>query len=320
MLFHNYEYFLAIVEAKTISAAAEELFITQSALSKYLKRLEAALGTELFLRTGASLSLTYAGEQYLKTAQAIRQQEYDFRRVLEEIKRENRDSLSVGVSRWRSGYVLSKFLPAFQVAYPKIELNINVESSATILQNLQDQKTDIGILSLGLVQGNPSFQSDPLFEENLLLGANRSHPLVRKLVGEGMFAGYSIAERRYPAITLNDVRDEEFLMLENGRSDTKQIMDLFRSRGIVPRVSKHVHNVNSLLFGVASSMAFAFIPETGIANSVLPKEVVFLSLGADTVRVPVMAVTRARQGQPRITQEALEILRDVFHPGEPGKS
>ena len=312
MLFHNYEYFLTIVEKKTISAAADRLYITQSALSKYLKRLETMLGTQLFTRTNTTMSLTYAGEQYLSTAQKILQQEQAFRKTLEEIRRKDRGSLSIGVSRWRSGYVLSKFLPAYQIANPKVELNINVENSTTILRDLEEKKIDVGILSLGLIQGNQEYASALVFEENLLLAANRAHPLIRRLMSEGIFAAYSIHHRRYPVISMEDVRNEEFILLENTRSETRQIMDLFNQHDITPRISKNAQNINSLLFGVASSTTFAFIPETGVLNNVLPEDVVFLSLGPDTIRVPVMAVTQVDQVDRSIPQGAVEILRDVF--------
>ena len=64
MVFRNYEYFAAIVEAGSLTRAAEQLYISQPSLSQYVKRLEANLGVELFDRSTSPLRLTYTGERY----------------------------------------------------------------------------------------------------------------------------------------------------------------------------------------------------------------------------------------------------------------
>ena len=63
MVLHNYEYFVAIVEAGSLTKAAEHLYVSQPSLSQYLKRLEASLGVELFDRSTSPLRLTYTGER-----------------------------------------------------------------------------------------------------------------------------------------------------------------------------------------------------------------------------------------------------------------
>ena len=65
------EYIVTISEEKNISRAAEKLFVTQSALSQALKKLESDLGTELFERINHSVKLTAAGEVYVQAAKEI---------------------------------------------------------------------------------------------------------------------------------------------------------------------------------------------------------------------------------------------------------
>ena len=66
MIFPNYEYFLRIAEYENISKAAESLYISQPSLSKYLKKLEESVGTELFERKQSSLRLTDGGRAFLE--------------------------------------------------------------------------------------------------------------------------------------------------------------------------------------------------------------------------------------------------------------
>ena len=62
---NNFEYFLKIVETRSITKAAEGLYISQPSLSKYLKRLENSIGAQLFLRDSYPLKLSQIGEEYL---------------------------------------------------------------------------------------------------------------------------------------------------------------------------------------------------------------------------------------------------------------
>ena len=67
----DYEYIVAIAEKGGISKAADHLFITQSALTKFLQRTEQKLGMELFVRKGKQFLLTEAGQRYVEIGRAI---------------------------------------------------------------------------------------------------------------------------------------------------------------------------------------------------------------------------------------------------------
>ena len=63
MMFRNYEFFVAIAEAGSLTRAAEILYVSQPSLSQYLRRLESELGVELFNHRTSPLKLTYTGER-----------------------------------------------------------------------------------------------------------------------------------------------------------------------------------------------------------------------------------------------------------------
>ena len=75
MILPNYSYFLQIADCKSISRAAESLYISQPALTKYLRKLEEELGVQLFERRQGTLKITDAGQyfyEYVTRAQARR--------------------------------------------------------------------------------------------------------------------------------------------------------------------------------------------------------------------------------------------------------
>ena len=86
MFFKNYQYFLAIVEYGGLTRAAEALYISQPSLSKYLSRLEANLGVELFDHSASPLKLTYAGERYYDYVKRLQLMEQRLTREFEDIR------------------------------------------------------------------------------------------------------------------------------------------------------------------------------------------------------------------------------------------
>lgn len=93
----NLDHFAMIVECGSLTKAAERLFVSQSSLSQYLKRLEGSLGVALFDRGTTPMRLTYAGERYYAYVNQVRKMTQDIRRELIDVKEENRGRIRLGI-------------------------------------------------------------------------------------------------------------------------------------------------------------------------------------------------------------------------------
>ncbi|MDR1250081.1 MAG: LysR family transcriptional regulator, partial [Treponema sp.] len=102
LIFKDYEYFMTIIEEGGVSKAAEKLFISQSSVSKYLKRLEDNLGLQLFNRESYPLCLTEAGDLYFKYIKKIFEQEKEFLTHITELKEGTRGTIRIGIAFWHS--------------------------------------------------------------------------------------------------------------------------------------------------------------------------------------------------------------------------
>ena len=113
MFVKNPEYFLAIVKERSISKAADRLYLSQPYLSQYLAKLEANLGVTLLDRSHTPLRLTPAGEVF--HAYLERQNFLDQQLVsdLRDLKDKRRPVLHIGVSPWRGSTLLPDVLPEF---------------------------------------------------------------------------------------------------------------------------------------------------------------------------------------------------------------
>lgn len=122
MFVKNPEYFLAIVKERSISKAADRLYLSQPYLSQYLAKLEANLGVTLLDRSHTPLRLTAAGElfhAYLERQGYLdRQLESD----LQQLQEKKHQQLHIGVSTWRGSTLLPDILPRFAAKYPDVQV------------------------------------------------------------------------------------------------------------------------------------------------------------------------------------------------------
>ena len=115
----NPEYILEIARQQSVTRAAEKLFVTQSTLSQYLLKLEAELGTPLFLRDKNCLTPTDAGRIYLQAAQDIVRIQDATLSSIASLK--NEGCIRLGCSSWGLDLVANS-LPAFKERFPSITL------------------------------------------------------------------------------------------------------------------------------------------------------------------------------------------------------
>jgi DNA-binding transcriptional LysR family regulator len=161
MNFTNINYFLAIAEEGSISAAARKLFISQQSLSEQLKKMESEVGTPLFLRGNRRLTLTPAGERFYSGCKEITGL-YDC--ALTDIKditahRKNKITIAVPTAYTPAG--LAEFIAIFQETHKDFELVIVKRQHADIRQNMEG--IDLYLSPLPL---NPSLENHILLPED----------------------------------------------------------------------------------------------------------------------------------------------------------
>lgn len=116
------EYVIVIAQEKNLSKAAERLFISQPALSRFLGKLENELGTPLFERKNRQYIPTMAGELYLDTARKILRLQQQFDAELKSLIQTSRGVISMGITPGRGHTLLPHVLPAFREYFPDYEI------------------------------------------------------------------------------------------------------------------------------------------------------------------------------------------------------
>lgn len=212
-------YVRTIAEVGTISGAARRLYITQPSLSQMLKQIETEIGLPLFDRSVFPFKLTFAGERYLKAAEAMLAVEDKLNAELDSIKHENSGSIRLGMSVTRAVQVLPTVLSIFSKQYPNVTIELTECGSAVLEEMLQKGKIDLAMAAM---------------ETN---GTSLTYELIEKETF-GILAGRdsNIARRHYSGtpLILREARDDSFVYLNQNHSSRILQDKLFRKHGFTP--------------------------------------------------------------------------------------
>ncbi|MHC5374603.1 LysR family transcriptional regulator [Enterococcus sp. LJL120] len=143
MLFKQMNYFVTVVEKNSFTAAAEELFVSQSAISQQIQALEEELGVELLQRQHRKFTVTPAGDYFYREAKRVLA---DIDQVVSETQRIGEDDetqLNLGYLRVYSGQELHQAIAEFSETYPEVSINIVNGTHEELYQELRQNTVDV---------------------------------------------------------------------------------------------------------------------------------------------------------------------------------
>jgi DNA-binding transcriptional LysR family regulator len=137
--------FVAVAEQKSVTRAAEEVHLTQPAVSIQIKRLEGKIGMPLIEHIGKELHLTVAGEEVFDAAKDILERLSDLETSLNDLRGEVAGPLNIHVVS--SGkYFMPHLLGSFVRRYPKVEPRLEITNRAILLSSLAKNQSDLYIM------------------------------------------------------------------------------------------------------------------------------------------------------------------------------
>ena len=247
---HLLENIVAIADERSITRAAEKRFVTQSALNQQLQKLEAELGTPLFIRARGNWRPTEAGEVYLAAARQMLLLRRDAYRHIADCAEAQKRRLVVGLIPERGVEMFTSVYPAFHRAFPDMRVE-PVECNVTAMQRMISD----GSLDLGLATLTDAQQDDNVYhlmaEEEIVLAVPAGHPLA----GQG-----GVDWQEAPEVALERFADQPFVRIYQRSTLYGLTQPLFEEAGFEPQV----------LFSTASNLSKLRIVATGLACALVP--------------------------------------------------
>ncbi len=170
--------FLTVSETGSFSKAAEQLYLTQPAISKRVAGLESSLHTRLFDRLGRSVTLTEAGHILRRRARQIVQELDDSRREIANLSTEISGDLRMATSHHIGLHRLPPILREFTAQHPHVELDLSFVDSESALRAVEDGTLEIAVVTLP-IKNTPGINSETIWRDNLQFVAYSQHPLAQ---------------------------------------------------------------------------------------------------------------------------------------------
>ena len=235
------QYFVAVVEAGSMSAAAKTCLVSQSTISLSISELERALETQLFLRAGGSklLTLTDAGKQILGDVRRVLDQLDELQLTAHSLGQGLAGRLSIGCYRTLTPYILPRILQVFTAQYPAIELVWSEDSIVGLHEQLLHGECEVAVTyRMGDLA---PFDVHRLYtlRPHILL------PSTHRLAGESV-------------IRLAELEDEPFIMLDMPPS-VSLFTRHFEEAGVVPRVAMTTTSPESVRALVAGGRGYSML-------------------------------------------------------------
>ncbi|MCL2380524.1 MAG: LysR family transcriptional regulator [Treponema sp.] len=255
LIFKNYEYFKAVIEEGGVSKAAEKLFISQSSVSKYLKRLEDNIGHKLFSRKSYPLGLSEAGELYLKYINQIFALEREFRANIAEWKEDLRGEINIGIPFFHSAIFFPAILLEFNKKYPDIRIRAYERSPREITTMLDQGKIDLAVV-FQTAYNCEDIMFEHILSERILFFVNKSNAVVQDIHFDP-----NLEINRISSTEFLQFRNEPFVLIKKGHNSRHLVQNYFDKFNFKPNIVLETSNISTAVNLVKAKAAVTFVPE-----------------------------------------------------------
>ena len=256
-------YFVEIADSGSFSAAAERLFVAQSALSRQIKELETQLQTPLFERTARQPRLTAAGEAFYPRARNLLSELLKASEMTTQIGNGQLGTLRLSHSSTvpMSGPLLQG-ISNWLERCPGVSMDIAKLSSEAQLEEIADGRLDVGLLRLPVLRQRDGVRVVPLYSEQLLLAVPPNHPLANSST----------------PIELEQLKDEAFISIPHPQRGGLSYLsaELCMRAGFFPKAARVMSRKTTQLQLIQAGFGIALLPKS--MQDISPASVRFLPL------------------------------------------
>ncbi|HET9097095.1 MAG TPA: LysR family transcriptional regulator [Candidatus Baltobacteraceae bacterium] len=236
------EYFRVVARTEHVTQAAEELAITQPALSRAMSRLERDLGVALFDHRGRSVKLNRYGQAFLKHVERALGALYEGRRELIDLADRDAGVIAFGFAHALGTSVVPDLIASFREQHPRARFQLLQNASHIILDELEAGEVDLALVSPVPATGE-RIESIELSSEELFLVVPHDHRFAKRA-----------------SVRLSELRDDTFVCLREGYG-LRTLTDHFcEQAGFAPKISFEGEEIATLRSLVAVGLGVAIIP------------------------------------------------------------
>ncbi|AGA68446.1 transcriptional regulator [Desulfitobacterium dichloroeliminans LMG P-21439] len=259
MIIEPLEIFRKVAEEKSFSKAADDLFLSQPAVSSHIRNLENEFGTKLINRSSKHVELTPAGEIFYEEATRIINQYKEAKEKINQIQSVVTGTLRIGASFTIGEYILPELISQMATGYPNLNISVTIANTEEIAQGLRQNRLDIALVE-GVVNER-EFMVEPFMEDEMILIAPAGHPLTK-----------------IRSVSAKDLQGFVWILREAG-SGTREFSDHFMQALKIKMQHSYVFSSNTgVKAAVISGLGIAMVSKLIIQKELKTKELMTIPL------------------------------------------
>ena len=239
----NLQAFIAVASSGSFSAASENLFLTQPAISKRIASIEDELGTPLFDRIGRGIQLTEAGQALLPRAQKILLEIEDSRRAIQNLSNQVGGTLRFATSHHIGLHRLPPILRQYTKDFPNVELDIQFMDSEQACRAVEQGKLEMAIVTLPLAPAE-SLNLQQIWTDKLTVITGKTHPLSKK-----------------KRVILTDLARHKAILPARGTFTREIIEQAFLAKDLLLDISLASNYLETIKMLVSVGLGWSILPE-----------------------------------------------------------
>ncbi|MCE5285245.1 MAG: LysR family transcriptional regulator [Pelosinus sp.] len=294
MEWHQLESFRMVAKLQHITKAAEQLSISQPALSRSICRLEEELGFPLFKRQGKSVILNHYGVIFLRHVERALQEVEKGKKEVHDLLDPDFGTVSIAFIHSMGSNIIPQLVGRFREKYPGIQFRLSQNASNFLLEQLEAGEIDLCLCSPG--NNKESIDWAPLFKEELFIAVHKGHRL----------AGQS-------SIRLEEIAAEPIITVKKNYGLRILAEQYFGAAGFTPNIAFEGEEILTLAGFVEAKLGVALIPHImGLDDA----NICFLPIaGQECHRIIEVAWVKDRYMSPAVRKFKNFIIQSFVNNG-----
>lgn len=233
--------FVKLTETKNFAETAEQLFTTQSTISKHLKKIETELGVQLFNRTSRQVELNKFGQLFLPYAKKILQMQYEYTTAFYNEIGELQEHLTIGSIPVMAQYNITDIIARFKQKNVNFSLTVIEAESNDLKEILRQDKCELAFIRETEIK-TEEFAKIHYMDDTLVAVLPISHPFAQNKV-----------------LALKDLKNENFLLLEFHTMIYKLCINACYNAGFNPNITYNGHRIENIVDLVSKKMGISLL-------------------------------------------------------------
>lgn len=310
-------YVLVLAEEKKFSKAAERLYISQPALSQFIKNVELEVGVPLFDRGTNPLQLTPAGEIYVETAKQMLVFEREMKRKIADLNDLSTGHFVIGTSAFRASSMLPKSVAEFKKRYPGVKIDIITDHVSNLKKMLLDGVIDLCIESDDF--DSDIFHSEELILEQYYLAVPADKEILEKYKGYVLTKEDIIedTENVYTALPIGNELFERFpfVKMKNGTCFANTFETIIEKSNLAFSNIINLSQIETAFQWVNEGLACALMPDTLIRYGNFDSHPLYFKVQKQGMQKPIVVAVKKKRYITHAMNEYITVLRELIGYG-----